>query len=392
MMMLAPLALVMFMQTKDDKMAACEEPSRADIIRGNYENKIRFFSPPEKTYEIFASEKVDDELRMSYKDFLRAMTPFCYTPFFEGTSEYVEKHLPSIIKIVDADNDGTISFTEFFFFLVLLQISVKDLKKAFDDFEGGKMHRDKASETLRKIRKQTQSGKKQQNTSARIESRAISASDEEFMKTNKAICARLFKDKEWITKRDILDLQVQFREDLWHFQFHSMEQNDDGKISIEDFLKTSLSSLSGGAIKKYRSRIAEFVKKIGDDDKGVSESEFISFKYFFDELDQVKAKAHRFRYLDFEQFEEIVNEVTKDVKTKRTKQPVKVPQHIARTFFEYMDEDSSGELEPEELMAFNQTSMGQSQDEKAKDETIEKFNKFIASLKKQFTEMTGVAL
>ena len=120
MMMLAPLALVMFMQTKDDKMAACEEPSRADIIRGNYENKIRFFSPPEKTYEIFASEKVDDELRMSYKDFLRAMTPFCYTPFFEGTSEYVEKHLPSIIKIVDADNDGTISFTEFFFFLVLL--------------------------------------------------------------------------------------------------------------------------------------------------------------------------------------------------------------------------------------------------------------------------------
>ena len=137
-----------------------------------------------------------------------------------------------------------------------------------------------------------------------------------------------------------------------------MEPNEDGKISTEDFLKTSLSSLSGSTIKKYRSRITEFVKKIGDDDKGVSESEFISFKYFFDELDQVKAKAHRYRYLDFEQFEEIIKDVTTGVKTKRTKQPVEVPQHIARLFFEYMDEDHSGELEPEELMAFNQTSMG----------------------------------
>jgi calcium uptake protein 1, mitochondrial len=140
-------------------LASCEEASRADIIRGNYENKIRFFSSPEKTFEVFASEKSEDgKLCMSYKDFLRAMTPFCYKPFFEGGAEYVEKQMPSIIKRVDADNDGLISFTEFFFFLVLLQLSYKDLKKAFDDFEGGKMHRDAASDTLRKLRKQTQAG------------------------------------------------------------------------------------------------------------------------------------------------------------------------------------------------------------------------------------------
>jgi len=29
-------------------IALCEEPSTADRIRGNYENKIRFFAPPEK--------------------------------------------------------------------------------------------------------------------------------------------------------------------------------------------------------------------------------------------------------------------------------------------------------------------------------------------------------
>ena len=79
-------------------MALCEEPSREDRIRGNYENKIRFFSPPEKTYEIFATEKTEEgELRMTYKDFFRAMTPYCYTPFFEGTDEYLKTYKPEIL-------------------------------------------------------------------------------------------------------------------------------------------------------------------------------------------------------------------------------------------------------------------------------------------------------
>lgn len=79
-------------------MALCEEPSREDRIRGSYENKIRFFSPPEKTYEIFATEKTEEgELRMSYKDFLRSMTPYCHTPLFEGTEEYLKNYTPDIL-------------------------------------------------------------------------------------------------------------------------------------------------------------------------------------------------------------------------------------------------------------------------------------------------------
>ena len=85
-------------------------------------------------------------------------------------------------------------------------------------------------------------------------------------------------------------------------------------------------------------------------------------------------------------------EVTKDVKIKRSNKPVTVPTRITRIFFDYLDEDDSGELEPDELLAFEATSMGQSQETKAKDESIEKFNKFIAKMKKQFNEMTGMAL
>jgi len=48
--------LILFMHKKqNEEYASCEAATRADTIRGNYENKIRFFSPPEKSFEIFAT-------------------------------------------------------------------------------------------------------------------------------------------------------------------------------------------------------------------------------------------------------------------------------------------------------------------------------------------------
>ena len=161
MMLLAPMTLALYMQSKQNEIAQCEEPDRICIIRGRYENKIRFFSPPEKSFEIFASEKQEDgELRMSYKDFLIAMTPFCYTPFFEGCDEYLKENTPSILKKVDADGDGSISFTEYFFFLVLLQIHPRKLKRVFSKFEGGKLKKSEGGKCLRELRLSTQAGQK----------------------------------------------------------------------------------------------------------------------------------------------------------------------------------------------------------------------------------------
>ena len=115
------LAFYMTKQQEERPVGECFNAPRAEKIRGNYENKIRFFSPPEKSFEIFSSTKTEEgEFRMSYKDFLHAMTPYCYTPYFEDGDEYLKEHKPDILSQVDADGDGTISFTEYFFFLVLL--------------------------------------------------------------------------------------------------------------------------------------------------------------------------------------------------------------------------------------------------------------------------------
>ena len=73
------------------------------------------------------------------------------------------------------------------------------------------------------------------------------------METNKCLVEALFKDKkEGITIHDIIDLQYKFREDLWHYQFFSMEPNDKGRISTEMLLHSKLSDLTGSNIEKFR--------------------------------------------------------------------------------------------------------------------------------------------
>ncbi len=90
-MMMMP-ALAMYGMSR---AAECEEGdvSRQDKIRGNYENKIRFFSPPEKIFETFAHSKdKDGNLVMSYADFFRALTPYNYTEI-KDNKEYFEKYI-----------------------------------------------------------------------------------------------------------------------------------------------------------------------------------------------------------------------------------------------------------------------------------------------------------
>ena len=97
----APVAMLLFMNQKSKENYSQCEPSRGDKIRGGYENKIRFFAPPEKMFEIFATIKTEDgELCMSYADFLRTVTPYNYgdLPEEEDIQKYLEDHAPRVLK------------------------------------------------------------------------------------------------------------------------------------------------------------------------------------------------------------------------------------------------------------------------------------------------------
>jgi len=49
--------------------------------------------------------------------------------------------------------------------------------------------------------------------------------------------------------------------------------------------------------------------------------------------------------------------------------------------FAFIDTDESGEIEPEELYLFNRMLLGQSRDEKAKEDVKALFDKFVGVLK-----------
>lgn len=115
------------------------------------------------------------------------MTPWCYTPFFEGTDDFLKEHSLEIFKKVDVDGDEKISFTEFVFFMVLYQLPKGRLRKIMKRrFADGKMTKEQASETLREMRKSTPAGKRMKEKAA-LDARQIKASDEDFWETNKAL-------------------------------------------------------------------------------------------------------------------------------------------------------------------------------------------------------------
>ena len=127
----------------------------------------------------------------------------------------------------------------------------------------------------------------------KVDARAIKASEEEFKKTNLAIVDQCFKDRTHIGVDDIIGMQYQFREDLWHYQFHTFEPNDKDRISTEMLLHSKLSDLTGTNVEKFRLQIEKIQAELGDNDPGCTVQEFIAFQIFFSCIDIVKAKMFR---------------------------------------------------------------------------------------------------
>lgn len=75
----------------------------------------------------------------------------------KDSKPYFEKYTPEVLKVADTNNDGVISFPEFFFFVTILQIPSNILLKEFlkDNPETPKMTKEQFAHTLTRLRKHT---------------------------------------------------------------------------------------------------------------------------------------------------------------------------------------------------------------------------------------------
>lgn len=128
---------ILFLGEEEDKNKKQDssELEFKDIIRGEYENKIRIFSPIEKKFLIFSKLKSTEDLKMSSLNFLNCVTPFQYMKTL-GEDEIKEilfsKTLfQELFKKIDLNNDQLISFEEFVVWSLMFSVKINDLKEKF---------------------------------------------------------------------------------------------------------------------------------------------------------------------------------------------------------------------------------------------------------------------
>lgn len=142
---------------------------------------------------------------MTYGDFFKALTPYNYCEMKDNKT-YFEKHSPEVLKVADSNNDGVISFPEFFFFITILQMPLGLIAKEFVK-GGSKMDKKQFSKVLTDLRKKTMLGQKQTNKGFVPDARLISAKEEDFLQTNTEVVEQLFASKEFYTLEDFLNFR-----------------------------------------------------------------------------------------------------------------------------------------------------------------------------------------
>ena len=94
--------------------------------------------------------------------------------------------------MADSDGSGSISFSEFLFFINLLQMPAKPLRKEFK-LKNNVMTADQLEETINKIFLKSTAGAHHRGTVA-LDARSVSVSDEELNKSTHAVLKILFKN------------------------------------------------------------------------------------------------------------------------------------------------------------------------------------------------------
>ena len=128
---------------------------------------------------------------MTYADLLRCIAPYNYGEIQSNEEQkaYLDvfgAQISELLKFADADENGTISFTEYYFFVQVLQLPLSTLERDFKEHEGNKMTAVEFSKAMTKRRKQTSFGAKMtENSTGVLDGRNVKATEIDFLTTNR---------------------------------------------------------------------------------------------------------------------------------------------------------------------------------------------------------------
>jgi len=228
------------------------EPPGRDYIRGQYENKIRMMSPPEKIFEVFATQKKGKNIYMSHLDLFQALCPYNYTtkPRDYSHSESQKSFESSaLVQFADSDRNGEISLYEYYIFVAFMQTTTEDFIRFFGSLQDRPITRDELSRFIRFIQ-----GIKTENLTIpkyMPDPRRQHLKAEEFQEVQEQIVNNLFEGKETIQLSKLLNLRELIYKELYTFEFRTFEADENGNISGEDFAKSIICYLDPAVVNKY---------------------------------------------------------------------------------------------------------------------------------------------
>lgn len=355
-----------------------DPPSYQERIRGVYENKIRHNALPEKVFETFASIKEGKKFYMTSADLFKALTPFNYSAATEY--DFFEDREILIIKAVDANRDGRVSFAEYFFFVVLLSTPAKDLKKMFEE-KGGYLNMGKFLEVMLEAKKKSPQGKRLVNANT-LDPRSTNITDQDFKESCSTLFEEFFSNKESISWEEFRELRDKISEELLTYEFFRFKV-EDNNISAEDFAKSLIAYMTTSLSDMYLSRL-ESLKVEGN----VSLENYLAFMFVMQEAQLVQKKLlieHAERgTLHEHHISKVLKSICSNIGFCKNRN-LNISDLQINIFMRLLDLDDSKSLEPNEIINLISSRGSQGTGQSANPdfgEVVNEFKRFLNALLK----------
>lgn len=317
-------------------------PPTRDRIRGEYENKIRRMSPPEKIFEVFAMHKKGNHIYMSHSDLFLAVCPYNYTTKprdYSHDHEHEEEAFKSnaLIEFADVDKDGLISLYEFYLFVDFMQTTYDDLVNIF----GSDPKKQITKEEFRKFLDFIKGKKLDKLTIAKYlpDPRKERLSHDEFEQVEAQVTENLFKDAETIPLSKLIELRELLYRELYIFEFDSFEKDEKGNLTGEDFAKSLICYFDPAAVSKQW-RLLNSIQWEGS----VTLEEYINFQRFLREhLKTLQDTIEEKGVISKKKLKEIFSDYCK-------KENVKISDTQIDIFLQVMDANGNGRIDYDEFV------------------------------------------
>jgi hypothetical protein len=269
------------MEEEEEKEKESTELTMKEIIKGEYENKIRTFASIEKKFSIFANCKKIGDLKMSYYQFIDSLTPFQYIK--TKSSEEMEKFLSEnknfqqIIKVIDVNGDNSISFEEYIVFSLFLSLRQRSI---LAKHSSGKITRTELTDDLMDYLK-TQDSLKITNESF-FDGRLVKTDENKVYQTIMEFFARSFPDKvELSVEKDLKTLKEKIYYVMSLYEFYRIPQIKENTISMENFARVIASYVN---IYKCKALLNKIDRKELVLEGEVTFDQFLSFFWFLNNI------------------------------------------------------------------------------------------------------------